>query len=167
MAHMNIRSIVFFLLIAVAIPSFSQDEVKETAIPQVFLIGEYEGEYEQLGVSCNQILLSVCGESMEMAYDLWLSMLSDLEVYATSMNYDIKGVKIWMNVYWNEDGTIRHLAYYPKPNSRNMDFDQLTNFLKGFVTQYQMPIQYSQCFSHYGSASFPTFAKLFKKKENK
>jgi len=134
------------------------------ALPSVFLIGEFEDEYERLSVNCDRKLLNNCGESMELAYAKWMGLLSDIEGYSDQINFDLKGIKIWINVFWNSDGSIKHLVYYPKPNSKNMDFDELTKFFDSFLAQYQSPITDQVCFSHNGSANFPIYAKLFQPK---
>lgn len=129
------------------------------ALPKAFIIGEYEQSYEKMVNACSDHLLSVCDDSMDEAYQLWLRMLGDIETYAKEKNFDINGVKIWMTVYWNYDGTIQHIVYYPKPNSKNMDFEQLTEFFNGFSQVYTFPKQSTTCFSHNGSASFPSFSQ--------
>ncbi len=131
------------------------------SIPTVFKIGENEIAYEKLVSVCSQPLLSVCQDSMDLAYEKWMLMLSDMEKHAESAEFDIKGIKIWLNVFWNSDGTIKNLIYYPKPNSRNMDFDLLTKFLDSFSGTYSTEIQFSGCYSHYGSAAFPTFSSYY------
>jgi len=131
------------------------------SLPSVFMIGENEFEYEQLIKNCNELLLDVCEDSMQVAYKHWLLMLHDMEIYADANDFDIKGIKIWVNIFWDETGTIDQLVYYPKPNSRNTDFSELTVFFEKFVEQYQFPLKNQKCFSHYGSATFPTFAKLY------
>lgn len=137
--------------------SFSSGVAQE--IPVVFLIGEHEEQYEEMISEYQELLLTVCDNSMDKAYDKWLEMLVQMEDYADSLDYDIKGVKIWINVFWDKEGIIDHIVYYPKPNSRNMDFDKLSSFFKDFTKVYQMNIEANAGFSHYGSASFPSFAK--------
>ena len=134
-------------------------------LPQVFMIGQNEDKYENLVSTCSKPLLNVCDDSMDTAYRRWMLMLSDIEKYADKSEFDIKGIKIWLNVFWNSDGSIRHLVYFPKPNSRNMDFDDLTIFLGNFAKGYQMEIPASNCFSHYGSAAFPSFAEYYLNEE--
>ena len=131
------------------------------SLPTVFMIGENEAEYEDLVSTCNDPLLSVCNDSMDEAYKKWLGLLSDMEKYAESKDFDIRGIKIWLNVFWNTDGSIKHLVYYPKPNSRNMDFELLSEFLVVFQSEYNMNFTNQKCFSHYGSAAFPTFADIY------
>lgn len=128
-------------------------------VPKVFMIGENEKDYEALVGECQNILLSVCDNSMEEAYDKWSTMLSDMEKYAEKSQFDLKGIKVWINVFWNNDGTFKNIVYYPKPNSKNMDFEELTSFLYGFVADYQFDVKSDACYSHFGSASFPTFAR--------
>lgn len=160
---MKISNIIFiFLVLPFSLSAFSVDKTGDLdSIPPVFRIGEYEFEYEEKVKNCNKLLLEVCQDSMELAYKHWLLMLHDMEIYAESEKFDIKGIKIWLNVFWNEDGSIENFVFYPKPNSRNADFNKLTAFLEKFLLHYKFPIEYQTCFSHYGSATFPTFAKLY------
>jgi len=128
-------------------------------LPKVFLIGEMEEEYEKMMPDHKELLLTVCNNSMDLAYDKWIDMQLQMEAYSDSINFDISGVKVWINIFWNGDGTIRHIAYYPKPNSKNIDFDRYSRFLSDFISLYQMDIKYESGFSHYGSATFPTYPK--------
>ncbi len=136
-----------------------------SSAPEVFLIGEYEEEYENIIASQNDLLLSVCDNSMDKAYSLWTGMLKDMEMLSEERNIDIKGVKIWLNVFWSKDGKIDHLVYYPKPHSRNMDFDLLTDFFEEFIDVYSVNVEAEKGFSHYGSASFPTFSSQLNARE--
>ena len=141
-----------------------QEDLQEV-LPQVFMIGEYETDYEQIMSSCDEMLLKVCEDSMDDAYKNWLLLLRDMEVYAEEEGFDIKGIKIWLNVFWNADGSINHMVYYPKPNSRNMDFSLLSDFLNSFASFHKSSINHAVCFSHYGSGSFPTFADYYLKEK--
>ncbi|NNF33197.1 MAG: hypothetical protein HKN68_03765 [Saprospiraceae bacterium] len=132
-------------------------------MPSVYLIGEHEAEYETMISNHKELLLGVCNNSMDLAYEKWSGMLSQMEQYADSIDYDIKGVKVWINIFWAQDGTIRHIVYYPKPNSKNIDFDRFTIFLKDFIGLYQMEVEAPSGFSHYGSASFPTHVGMLVK----
>ena len=136
---------------------------KLDTLPHVFMIGQHEIEYEDLVAKCSNPLLTVCKDSMDLAYKRWMGLLSEMEQYAENSDFDIKGIKIWLNVFWNPDGTIKHLVFFPKPNSRNMDFNNLTLFFEKFTNTYEMESLDSKCYSHYGSASFPTFADYYLK----
>ena len=124
---------------------------------RAFLIGENEEHFESLVVEHSEQLLNVCNNSMDKAYVSWVSLLKDLEGFADDRKFDLKGTKIWINIFWNADGSIRNIVYYPKPNSKNMDFALLSDFLSDFAASYQFTLTNENPFSHYGSASFPTF----------
>ena len=128
----------------------------DTTPPKVFILGEHEDAYEQLNIDYSVMLLTACNGDMDLAYQKWLSMLNEMEAYATLINYDIKGVKVWLNVFWNEDGTVKHVAYHLKQNSRNIDTAEFTAFLVSFINRYKFPLISDENYSHYGSASFPT-----------
>ncbi len=128
----------------------------DTTPPKVFILGEYENAYEQLNLEHSVMLLSVCDGNMDEAYQKWVSMLIEMEAYATMIKYDIKGVKVWLNVFWNVDGTVKHIAYHLKQNSRNVDTAELTAFFSSFINHYKFPLVSNKKYSHYGSASFPT-----------
>lgn len=151
------RDLIFYFLMSICTVSlYAQSEQQE--VSGAFIIGEHEKLYEQLVVEHNEQLLSVCANSMDKAYTAWTHLLIDLEQFAEDREFDIKGTKAWINVFWNTNGTIRHIVYYPKPNSKNMDFQLLSDFLSDFVANYQFEITNERPFSHYGSATFPTFA---------
>lgn len=128
----------------------------DTTPPKVFILGEHESAYEKLNIDYPVMLLTACNGDMDLAYQKWLSMLTEMEAYATLINYDIKGVKVWLNVFWNQDGTVKHIAYHLKQNSRNIDTAEFTAFLISFMGKYKFPLINNEKYSHYGSASFPT-----------
>lgn len=157
---MNIKNIYFLLLfIVLSQPIWSQQNKSVQSGAKVFIIGEEERRYEAIIQQYSLMLFQVCNNSMEEAYDYWNMLLQDMELKAQKMNIDIKGVKIWMNVFWNANGQIDYIVYHPKPNSKNMNYHELTTFFTQFISQYQLPLKANQKFSHYGSASFPIFNK--------
>ncbi|MDX1408678.1 MAG: hypothetical protein R3330_11110, partial [Saprospiraceae bacterium] len=125
----------------------------------VSLIGEKEETFAKLTVSHPEILLTVCGNDMDYAYEKWMIMLGAMEDYAEAVGYDIKGLKAYMYVFWNADGKIAHLSFFPKTSSSNIPIAELRSFFQGFVGTYQMQINAKAGFSHYGSAAFPTDAR--------
>jgi hypothetical protein len=128
-------------------------------VPVVAMIGEYETAFEMLARENPEILLSVCGNDMDIAYERWMDMLVAMEDYAESIGFDINGVKTYLYIFWSPDGTFRHLAFYPKANSRNVPNEELRAFFKAFAKEYHMPFKTDVGYSHYGSASFPTHAR--------
>lgn len=136
---------------------FSQDVDLSSDAPlkSVFIIGEYEHQYEKLVSSTKSNLYEVCDNSMEVAFNAWQDMLIEIAEYAKDQKMDINGVKIWMNTFWNTDGSIKHIVFYPKLNSKNIDYTELTSMLDSFLTTYRLPYTYHLNFAHYGQASFP------------
>ncbi len=157
------RLVLFFAFIAFF--SFNvklvsqQKSNTDNQIPSVFYIGENERSYEKLVQSYNKLLFTVCDNNMDQAFEYWTVLLKDIEDYSAKSNIDLKGVKLWLNVFWAKDGKIDYIVFYPKPNSKNLDYDSVQDMLKRFVESYQSPIKYSSKFSHYGSAAFPVFSK--------
>ena len=154
------KSVWKYIILILLLYSGFDVQAQDKVLPKVFLIGEHEEDYEKMIQSYNNLLLTVCDNSMDEAYAKWSEMLMQIEQYADSLDYDIKGVKIWINIFWNNQGRIEHIVYYPKPNSKNMDFDRFTIFLSEFISLYQMKIETNTRFSHYGSASFPTHSGI-------
>ncbi len=137
--------------------AYAQSDVTVISAPSVFLIGEYEDQYLALSKAHPATFLSVYHDDIDLAYRSWSNILMDIEDYAGDLNFDIKGVKLWINLYFNQDGTIAQLAFFPKPNSRNVPVDQLSAFFKNFVRDYHMTVKADKGFQHSASAAFPTF----------
>ena len=98
--------------------SFGAIAQSDTAVSaKAFLIGENEKHFESLVSEHGEQLLNVCKNNMNKAYKLWVSLLKDLERFANDKEFDLKGTKIWINLFWNADGSIRNIVYYPKPVS--------------------------------------------------
>ncbi|HMZ25255.1 MAG: hypothetical protein KDC31_08000 [Saprospiraceae bacterium] len=133
--------------------------------PKVFLLGDDENLMNSLSKNYPTLLMKVCKDDMEVAYNVWMEMLSDMEAYATKINFDIRGTKLWMNVYWNKNGKIEYIGYYLKPNSRNVKTEEMNAFFASFMKNYQMNLSYTGRFYHNGSAAFPTHFKALKDKE--
>ncbi len=135
----------------------AQSDASLVSVPNVFLIGEYEGQYLALSQQHPATFMSVYNDDIDLAFRSWSNILMDIEDYAGDLDFAIKGVKMWVNLYFNQDGTIAHLAFFPKPNSRNVPVEYLTAFFKNFVQQYQLPVKAEKGFQHSASAAFPTF----------
>ncbi len=123
--------------------------------PTIFLLGEHDKMYEEM-LSGQSTLLDACGQDMNLAYGKLMGMMQEMEAYASLVNFDLKGVSAWMHIFWRNDGTIDHIGFHLKPNSKNIDTDLFKNYLEGFTKQYKFPLRFSKKFSHYSSFSFPT-----------
>ena len=96
-------------------------------VPTTFLISEDDNAYGELVSNTPTSLLEVCDDAMDVAYKKWIFMLADMEDMAAEEGFEIRGLKIWINVFWNADGSIDHIVYYPKPSSKNIEYKE---FLK-------------------------------------
>ena len=135
-------------------------------LPQVFQIGEYTTAYEKLHLD-HLNLMEVCDDNMELAYEKWMHMLNAMDVYSEDLGVDIKGVKLWLHVFWNNEGQIAYLAFHPKPTSKHMNNNELMAFFKNFVRDYMLPLKTDKKYMHYGSAAFPTLATRLALKRGK
>jgi len=156
----GVRWIMICLFGILAVEGDAQDQkadaIVQLDLPKVFQIGEYEEQYGLLYETYHDILLTVCDDDMELAFGKWMHMIEEMEYYAHEIDFDLKGVKVWLKLFWNSDGTIRYLAYHLKPNSLNIDTAELSAFFVSFVNRYQMPVKTNLKFTHNGSAQFPT-----------
>lgn len=143
------------LLIGLLLTTIS---VAQTAqLPAAFQTGSHEKEYESLVVDHGDMLLTACDNDMDRAYLVWTKMLQDIETKADQSDIDIKGLKLWINAFWDENGQVEHLVFYPKPTCRNVDFKVVEDFLSAVVPTLNVAVEHEHAFSHYGSASFPVF----------
>ncbi len=128
----------------------------DSALPRVFVLGQFDGTpFERMKKDYETTLMTACKNDMETAYYCWMHLLKNMESFATKSNYDISGVKLWLYVFWEKDGTIAYMAYYPKPNSRNFKAEDLNGFLNDFRKVYTFPLKHEKTFSNYSNASFP------------
>lgn len=135
----------------------TQPAVQYQDLPEVFLIGEHETHYFELSQQYPEVFMNVYDNNIDKAYRAWTEFAMDIEDYATDIQFDIKGAKLWINIYFSPDGSIAHLAFFPKPNSRNIPEEHLVAFFKGFVRQHKFVTKNEQGFQHSTSISFPTF----------
>ena len=139
----------------------------ETAhfLPRVFQIGEHQEEYDVLVKTYDQELLEACDNDLRVAYGKLSSMFREMELYAENNNYDLKGVRLWLHVFWNKDGTIQYLAYHLRPNSKNIEIPAFEAFLLSFTENYQFPLLSEKAYTLYTSTSFPVYARRRKGKQ--
>ncbi len=129
------------------------------SLPRVFLLGEKDRDFERVKTSYRTTLLEACQGDMETAYYTWMHMMKHFESYAKQQGYELEGLKMWLYVFWNKDGSIAHIGYFLKPNSRNLrdeELPKLTQIFEGFSKTYRFPpLKVDKGFSNYTHASFP------------
>ena len=160
-------SIIVLLLLLAGINYSAAQNAMVKDLPKAFQIGENEEGYGNLIKLYPKSLLNISKDSIELAYINWMYLLYDLEEHSKKINFDLKGLKIWLNVFWNKNGSIDYITYYPKPNSRNMEFENLTAFFIDFINNYKRRSPGSDNYAHFGSARFPSFAEKYIPKDKR
>ncbi len=157
---MTLSKIIFlsFVFATMALNTHSQ-----TTFPNVFITGEYPEAFEKLNTKYPGSLISASGNDMDVAFNNWRLFLADIEKYSEEIDFDLKGVKIMLQVYWNKTGKIDHLTYWPKPECRNIPEDDLVAFFKSFVRNYTYRVKSNENFTHSGAAEFPTMGIFLEK----
>lgn len=83
--------------------------------------------------------------------------MEEMEAYSKQIEYNLDGVKAWFHFFWAPDGSIEHIAYYLRPNSKNLDLDEMNAFLVSFMNNYKFPLTTETKYHHYTGATFPVF----------
>lgn len=130
---------------------------KKDDLPKVFSLSDDQAVLEQLSLLYLKGLIEVCNDDTDIAYNKWNGMMLALETYADKQNVNIKGVKMWIKVYWAADGTVDHIGYSLKPNSRNVKLAEFNALLKTFLDTYKLQQTADVRFTNSGSVSFPIF----------
>lgn len=155
-------------LVGIALTGLLQTSVSaQVSQPVVksFLIGDHQEFYHELTQKHQSSLLEVCNNSMESSYKEWSLLMKSIEEYADSKGVDIKGSKLWINVFWSKNGKIRYIVFHPKPNSINIDYERVAGIFDDFVEMGFEGKTYSSPYSHYGSISFPVFSHTLSARE--
>lgn len=131
----------------------------QSTMEKVFKLGEKEEWYEQLTSTYNETLLSACDNDIKMAFGKWMDMMQAMDAHADKVNFNLKGVQVWLHVFWNPEGSIDQLGFLMRPESRNVGEQELKAFFASFIKEYRLPLQNDRKFSHYTGATFPTISE--------
>ncbi|MCI5082015.1 MAG: hypothetical protein MRY78_09990 [Saprospiraceae bacterium] len=131
-------------------------------IPKVFRLGEDEAIYDALVKGYPLSLLEATNNDVKVAFNKWIGVLEDMQTYAEKIRYDIKGVKLRLHVFWNENGSIDHLGYLLREDSKNVNDAELKAFLKSFISRSKMDIESMRRYSFYTTATFPVYVERYK-----
>lgn len=134
-------------------------QTQQSQLAKVFVLGQAEERYEQLTSTYTQTLLGACQNNIQVAFDQWLVMMRAIDEHAGRVNFNLKGVKVWLHVFWAENGTIDHLGFLLRPDSRYVEEAELRAFFADFVSNYQFSIKSDRKYSHYTGATFPTLSE--------
>lgn len=158
-----IKNLLFILFLLLVCTPGTGIQAQNNPLPSVFITGEYPEAFDLLSRQYPGSLISASNNDMDIAFKNWRLFLSDIERYSEEIDFDLKGIKIMLQVYWNGDGKVEHLSYWPKPECRNIPEDDLVAFFKSFVRNYEFSVKSDEKFTHSGAAEFPTMGILLKK----
>ena len=130
-----------------------------TTLSKVFVIGDYQDQYEALFSTYSDILIVASNSNIDSAQLAWSNYMEVMEKYSKEINFDLEGVIMWIHFFWNAEGEVAHVAYHLQPQSKFVKDDRMQAFLRSFVRNYPIEVQHTKGFNHYGSASFPLFYK--------
>jgi hypothetical protein len=157
------KSIYLSLAFTAFFASSSVLSAQESALPKVFILGEEEQVYEALTREYEETLLGACDGNMELAVEKWLGMMKEMESYAKKIRFELKGIKLWIHVFWDTDGSLKHIGFRLRPDSRNVRPEELGAFLSSFMNRYKFPVAHEKKYAHYVGATFPTFLERVEK----
>ncbi len=140
------------IVINLPFPFYSTTTIKT---PTVFRMDKNPIAMEVLDTSYPKSLMNVCKNDMQIALQVWKATLKQMQSYAQAVNFPLDGTKMWIKVYCNKKGKIKHIAFLPTPDSKNIPEGFTEGFLERFMKKYKMQIKAKMDFSHYGIASFP------------
>lgn len=123
--------------------------------PIVIRMDKQSTVYERLNETYTNSLLNMTNNDLQTAFNIWRTTLIEMQDYANKVNFPLKGIKMWIKVYCNKKGKIKHIAFLPTPDSRNIPDGFLDGFLERFAKGHKMSIKAKGSFAHYGVASFP------------
>ena len=135
-----------------------QAQTSADTLPRIFILGEHTDQFESLFLNYDHLLSAVDNDT-KRAYNLWSDVLNEMDLYSEEIGVDLKGIQLMMYVFWDKSGNIKHLAYYLKPTSKNVEYPVLTAFFKNFVKNHQLSFTANKPYYLFSQASFPTFAR--------
>lgn len=112
---------------------------------------------EELSAEYKSSLFVASDADFVKTMENWKHTLTAIENYAEEIDFNLKGVKLWLKVFWAKDGQIDHITYYLSETSINIDRIDLEAFLRSFMRKYKLPQSYKQRFSYDARVTFPLY----------
>ena len=110
---------------------------------------------EELNSTYKASLFSASEADFAKTIHNWRLFLLSMQEYAESIDVDLKGVKVWLKIYWAKDGSIDHIAYMLSDRSININPQDWEAFLRSFMRNHKIPLMHKQRFSYENPVSFP------------
>lgn len=134
------------------------------ALPKVINVAQNSAVLEELSNQYQSSLFSASDADFVATVKNWRGFLLSIEQYSESIDFDIKGVKVWLKVFWAKDGNIDYIAYALSDRSINIDVVEWEAFLRSFMLNNKMALQHTRSFTYDGRIMFPLSYNLPKGK---
>jgi hypothetical protein len=130
---------------------------QKSDFPQVVDVSQRSEMLEDLSTSYKSSLFSASDADFIKTTKNWQHVLVGIEKYAEEIDFDLKGVKIWIKVFFAKDGNIDHITYILSETSINIDTVDLEAFFRSFIRNYKLPEVHEQKFSYDARIMFPLY----------
>lgn len=125
--------------------------------PAVINVAQSSTVLEELSATYKSSLFAASDADFVQTMKHWKHLLVGMENYAKEIDFDLKGVKLWIKVFWAENGTIDHITYILSDTSININRVELEAFFKSFIKNYKLPLIYKNKFSYDARVIFPLY----------
>lgn len=147
-----------YLSIVLLIFCFGQQLLAQNDnLPKVVNVAKNSKILEDLSSTYKSSLFSASDADFIKTTKNWQKVLVGIEKYAEEIEFDLKGVKIWIKVFFAKDGNIEHITYILAEDSINIDTIELEAFLRSFMKNYKLPELHNQKFSYDARILFPLY----------
>jgi len=130
---------------------------QKSDFPQVVNVAQRSEILEDLSASYKSSLFSASDADFIKTTKNWQHLLMGIEKYSEEIDFDLKGVKIWIKVFFSKDGNINHITYILSETSINIDTVELEAFLRSFMRNYKLPESHEQKFAYDARVLFPLY----------
>ncbi|MGH1337133.1 MAG: hypothetical protein ACRBFS_13500 [Aureispira sp.] len=142
----------FFIPIAVM---QAQQARTNQALPKVINVAQNSAVLEELSNQYQSSLFSASDTNFVTTINNWRGFIQSIEQYAEDIDFDIKGVKVWVKVFWAKDGNVDYIAYVLSDRSINIDIIEWEAFLRSFMRNNKLALKYKRGFTYDGRMMFP------------
>ena len=130
---------------------------QKSDFPKVVNVAQHSEILEDLSANYKSSLFSASDADFIKTTKNWQQVLVGMEKYSEAIDFDLKGVKIWMKVFFAKDGNIDHITYILSEKSINIDTIELEAFLRSFMRNYKLSESHEQKFSYDARILFPLY----------
>lgn len=151
------------MLLTCSLSTITFSQVHQQALPTVIEASQHSALLEQLSSTYRASLFSASDTNFVQTVQNWRLFLVSMEEYAEEINFDLKGIKVWLKIFWAKDGTIDHIAYILSDRSINIAPTDWEAFLRSFMRNRKIAVSHQRRFSYDSRVFFPLTYRNHKK----